>query len=195
MDVKTLCLGLLIEGDACGYDLKKKFEAEFKPFFPAGYGSIYPALASLAADGLVACELEPQQGRPDRKIYRISEAGRRRFEQLLESSRPRHKLRSEFLATLYFAELLPPERIEQLLADRLSDLRVTLEHIDSIEKARAGEHHAGAEFVAGFGAAVSKAAAEYLREHGPTLVEDRRPVRATHSAHPEPQRGGIENRA
>lgn len=195
MDVKTLCLGLLAEGEACGYDLKKKFEAEFRPFFPAGYGSIYPALASLAADGLVDCELEPQQGKPDRKVYRITETGRRRFEQALRSSRPRHKLRSEFLATLYFAEMLAPERIEQLLAERIRDLCSTIDHIHGIEKARAGEHHAGAEFVAGFGTAVTKAAADYLRENGQALVDSSRKLRANQarSAQPEPNR--IENRA
>jgi PadR family transcriptional regulator AphA len=193
MDVKTLCLGLLAEGDACGYDLKKRLEAEFKPFFPAGYGSIYPALASLAADGLVACELEPQKGRPDRKTYRISESGRRRFEQVLRSSRPRHKLRSEFLATLYFAELLPPERIEQLLAERIRDFESTLEHIDGIEKGRTGEEHAGANFVAGFGAAISKAAVEYLREHGQRLVESRGPERAIRQPDTRPEPAGLEN--
>ncbi len=195
MDVKTLCLGLLVECEACGYDLKKKLEAEFKPFFPAGYGSIYPALASLAADGLVDCELQPQQGKPDRKIYRVSETGRRRFEQALKSSRPRHKLRSEFLATLYFAELLPPERIEQLLAERIRDLRNTLEHIDDIEKARAGENHAGAEFVAGFGAAISKAAADYLDEYGQALVEGSRQGHAISARGAKPRPAGIENRA
>ena len=51
MDVKTLCLGLLTAGEACGYDLKKTFESSFKHFFPAGYGSIYPALADLAEAG------------------------------------------------------------------------------------------------------------------------------------------------
>lgn len=194
MDVKTLCLGLLAEGEACGYDLKKRMEAEFKPFFPAGYGSIYPALASLAAEGLINCEIEPQQGRPDRKTYTISEAGRRRFAQALRSSRPRHKLRSEFLATLYFAELLPTERIEQLLAERIRDLESTLEHIDVIEKGRAGEPHAGAEFVAGFSTAVSKAAIDYLRDHGRRLLEQHQSERDERLPEKRHEAAGIENR-
>ena len=195
MDVKTLCLGLLAEEDACGYDLKKKFEAEFKPFFPAGYGSIYPALASLAEDGLVDCELEPQQGKPDRKVYRITETGRRRFAQALRGSRPKHKLRSEFLATLYFADMLAPERIEQLLAERIRDLGNTIEHIESIEKARTGEHHAGAEFVAGFAAAVTKAASDYLRDHGQKLADTSRRAGSPQVRGTQAERTGIENRA
>ena len=52
MDVKTVCLGMLTDGPASGYDLKKQFESSFGHFFAAGYGSIYPALSSLAANGI-----------------------------------------------------------------------------------------------------------------------------------------------
>ena len=53
MDVKTVCLGMLTDGPASGYDMKKCFESSFGHFFPAGYGSIYPALATLARNGMV----------------------------------------------------------------------------------------------------------------------------------------------
>ena len=76
MDVKTVCLGMLTDGDASGYDLKKHFECSFGHFFPAGYGSIYPALATLARNGLVEFEEIPQDGKPDRKVYSITEKGR-----------------------------------------------------------------------------------------------------------------------
>ncbi len=75
MDVKTVCLGLLTFGEASGYDLKKHFDAAFEHFFSTGYGSIYPALASLAEEGLADCTAVPQAGRPDRKVYRITAAG------------------------------------------------------------------------------------------------------------------------
>ena len=80
MDVKTLCLGLLSINEACGYDLKKEFGAIFKHFYPAGYGSIYPALADLEKRGLVNCREIPQDGKPDRKIYRITDEGRKYFD-------------------------------------------------------------------------------------------------------------------
>lgn len=76
MDVKTVCLGMLTDGEASGYDLKKHFESSFGHFFAAGYGSIYPALASLAAHELVSCQCIPQDGKPDRKVYSITSAGR-----------------------------------------------------------------------------------------------------------------------
>ena len=98
MDVKTVCLGMLTEGAASGYDLKKQFESSFAHFFTAGYGSIYPALSSLAEQGLVDCEEIPQDGKPDRKLYQITVEGRRYLHEALQNTTPCHKVRSEFLA-------------------------------------------------------------------------------------------------
>ena len=166
MDVKTLCLGLLSVREACGYDLKKTFETSFKHFFPAGYGSIYPALADLADTGLVSCREIPQVGKPDRKVYRITAEGERAFIDALNRTDPQHKLRSEFLAMIYFADRMDDERLAKLLDTRVEKLR------ESIEDIAAGmdQHSPGAEFVAGFGAVVAEAAARYIETNRHLLV-------------------------
>jgi len=182
MDVKTLCLGLLNHQEACGYELKKTFESLFKHFFPAGYGSIYPALADLAAAGLVECEEIPQTGKPDRKVYSITEKGRKAFEDALMHTEPRHKLRSDFLAMMYFAELIDDDRMTSLLDDRVEAFEDAVQHIASIETAMGNEASAGARFVAGFGAVVAKAAAEYIETNRHLLTE--------HEAHESILRSG-----
>jgi DNA-binding PadR family transcriptional regulator len=162
MDVRTLCLGLLCYGEACGYDLKKRFETDLRHFYTAGFGSIYPALAELADAGLVSCRAIPQDGKPDRKVYRITEAGREEFLHVLRTANPQHKLRSEFLATVYFAELIAPERLQSLLNARLHQLREVVTQVEALARARDAGAQPGACFVAGFGAAVAKAAADYI---------------------------------
>ena len=122
MDVKTVCLGLLSFGEATGYDLKKHFEASFDHFFSTGFGSIYPALSALAGEGLAECTSVPQEGRPDRKIYRITPAGEAALRTTLATCEPGHKLRSELLALLYFSNLVPPERVKSLLDSRLAQM-------------------------------------------------------------------------
>ena len=92
MDVKTVCLGMLNDDEASGYDLKKHFESTFAHFFAAGYGSIYPALSSLAAAGLVDCREIAQDGKPDRKVYRITSAGRAHFLKALEKPAPKLRI-------------------------------------------------------------------------------------------------------
>ena len=165
MDIKTLCLGLLSINEACGYDLKKEFESIFKHFYSAGYGSIYPALADLAENGLVSCREIPQDGKPDRKTYSITEAGRAAFENALQNTNPQHKMRSEFLAMLYFADHMETDRLSTLLDDRIKELRDAVVHINRIEKEWGPDTSAGARFVAGFGSAVAEAAADYIESN------------------------------
>ncbi len=165
MDVKTLCLGLLTVKEACGYDLKKTFESSFKHFFPAGYGSIYPALADLAESGLVNCREIPQVGKPDRKVYRITEAGEKAFIQALNRTDPQHKLRSEFLAMIYFADRIDEERLSDLLDDRVEKLRETVKQIETLGELTNADTSAGGKFVAGFGAVIAEAAARYIESN------------------------------
>jgi len=171
MDVKTLCLGLLSVREACGYDLKKTFETSFKHFFPAGYGSIYPALADLARSGLVECEEIPQVGKPDRKVYRITETGEKFFINALNQTEPQHKMRSEFLAMMWFADLVDDNRLDEVLDDRVEQLLETVRFMENQEIN--GSKTAGAAFVAGFGAVVAKAAAEYIESHRHMLTANR----------------------
>lgn len=132
MDVKTLCLGVLSEGDASGYDIKKYFECTFSHFFVAGFGSIYPALADLTKDGLVTCREEAQDNRPDRKVYSITPAGRSDFVRSLEQTPPRHKIRSEFMVLLHFAHLLPRERVAAILDERVGNITRDLQMLDGV---------------------------------------------------------------
>ena len=75
MDVRTLCLGVLSLGDATGYDIKQALEDLFRPFYNASYGSIYPALAGLAKDGAIEGLDAGDRRFPERKRYRLTEAG------------------------------------------------------------------------------------------------------------------------
>ena len=172
MDVKTVCLGMLSDGEASGYDLKKHFESTFGHFFAAGYGSIYPALSALLADDFVECREESQSGRPDRKVYRITDAGREALCHTLNTSNPGHKVRSEFLATMCFAHLMNDEQLNQLLQHRIEEAEEYLRMFDEIESTCMQDWPAGKKFVCGFGRALTEATKKYIEEHR-DLVCDR----------------------
>ena len=165
MDVKTVCLGMLTDGDACGYDLKKCFESSFGHFFPAGYGSIYPALATLARNGFIEYELVPQDGKPDRKVYSITDKGREALMEGLANPNPSHKIRSEFLATLWFAHLMPDEQVDTVVKNKLEELD---EFLKLIEEFSASDCHGmgpGAQFVAGFGKHMASSFKQYIEKN------------------------------
>jgi DNA-binding PadR family transcriptional regulator len=165
MDVKTVCLGMLTDGPASGYDLKKHFESTFSHFFAAGYGSIYPALSSLAAQGLVSCEEIPQEGKPDRKVYEITPAGHEFLLDALRNPCPCHKVRSEFLATMCFAHLMRPEDIETVLDNRLAGIAKYQEMFREFEAECMSDWPEGQKFVLGFGKAITNAMEAYIAEN------------------------------
>ena len=162
MDIKTLCLGILTSGEATGYDLKKRFEGTFSHFYTAGYGSIYPALADLAESGMVTCTEVAEQGKPAKKIYRITEKGTESFKKSLGGNAcPCHKVKSEFLAMMYFAQFMDPKQVSGLLQHRLEHIESTLDMLETIT-ATDSDEQTGPAFVRGFGETVLKAAHEYI---------------------------------
>lgn len=171
MDVKTVCLGMLTDGKASGYDLKKNFESTFGHFFAAGYGSIYPALSSLADQGLVTCEHVPQEGKPDRKVYAITDSGKEFLLDALKDPAPTHKVRSDFLATMCFAHLMPQEQIETVLQSRLDDVDYYLKLIADAEGCCYEDWPPGMKFVAGFGRAMTLAMKTYVEENAHMLTD------------------------
>ena len=191
MDVKDLCLGALTYGDATGYDIKKFFESSFSHCFLAGYGSIYPALAELTAEKLVTARTVPGQGGPSRKIYRLTETGRKAFLARLKQTVPQHKVKSEFLVLMHFAELLPPARLNTILDERLEDIRrqlVLIEEFETRAVAQGSADAPGARFVCGFGKAVMAAASDYIHAHRAGLL---RAGRRTNPSNKKPARAGV----
>ncbi len=182
MDVKTVCLGMLTDGEASGYDLKKKFESSFGHFFAAGYGSIYPALASLAQSGLLDCREVPQEGKPDRKVYRINARGMRYLLRALDKPDPSHKVRSEFLATICFAHLMTAEQIQAVLGSRIVEIERYLELFDEFESAGMEERPSGMVFAVGLGRCLMTAMKKYVETHGDSLLASSRTEKRAASA-------------
>lgn len=176
MDVKTLCLGVLTEGDKTGYEIKRCFEEAFSHFFGAGFGSIYPALAQLTRQGMVTCRSVEQDKRPDKKVYSLTARGRAALLEQLMVTPPRHKVRSEFLVLTYFAHLLPAERVAAVIDQMTATWEPLVAEIEGHLRARGADGEdampPGMRFTAGFGRAVLGAALAYAREHKALLVRE-----------------------
>lgn len=169
MDVRTVCLGVLTLGDATGYEIRKAFEdGPFQYFTDAGFGSIYPALNRLHREGFVTCEQKAQDGRPDKKVYSITEDGRAAFADALQGQPGPDKIRSDLLFALFFEHLLPRKLVAEAIDERIAWYRGRIAHMESCD---AGGLGAGPAFVNGFGRAIYGAALAYLERHRDELVD------------------------
>jgi DNA-binding PadR family transcriptional regulator len=171
MDVKTLCLGVLSRGEASGYEIKKAFEeGPFSHFHQASFGSIYPALNALSADGLVAGRAQAQDKRPDKKSYSITAKGRNALVAALMAPPAPDAMRSDFLFILTFAQYLPSARVDQMIDQRIAWYREALKRMESCSCVPGAAP--GADFVRGMGIAVYRAAADYLETHREVLLSE-----------------------
>lgn len=170
LDTRTLCLGVLTEGSASGYEIRKLLMERFGHFMRVSYGSIYPALASLLDEGLVECQEISQHSRPDKKTYRLTAAGEQAFVASLQQSPGRHRVRSEFLALLCFAHYLPADCLRRLLDEREQEFREDTAEADTWLQDDGAKAPAGMRFAAGFGVALLRAACNYIEENRQTLT-------------------------
>jgi len=133
MNVRTLCLAILNLQDATGYEIKKLcIEGRFQHFVETSFGSIYPALSKLEKDGSVTCQTQAQDGKPDRKIYSITDAGRIEFIKLINVMPKPDNFKSEFLLLSINAEIASRELLEAAIDAQFFQYQGELEMIESV---------------------------------------------------------------
>lgn len=169
MDVKTACLGILSLGDATGYEIKKQFEdGPFSHFFQAGFGSIYPALNGLLADGLVTRSDQEPTGRADRKAYAITPAGRQALRKALAEPAPSDKIRCDTLVMLSFAEWMSDAHRAEVFDFYVQEYRDRAQRLDENAPPDDASHRA---VITGLGRAIYATIAEYMTENRERFLE------------------------
>ena len=173
MNVRTICLSILFDGEATGYEIRKlSVEGEYSYFIDASYGSIYPALAKLEADRLVTARIEQQPGKPAKKIYVITELGRREFISSLFDKLGEDEFRSEFLLFVRFVSELPQSLVQVRLTERLASIDAALAEMDKL----GSEHSSPADgWVLDYGRTCMRAARDYIHSHMGELLALARP--------------------
>jgi PadR family transcriptional regulator AphA len=180
MNVRSICLAILYEEDATGYEIRKlSVEGEYSYFIDASYGSIYPALQKLESDKLVTSRIELQDGKPAKKIYAITPAGRAAFLSSLFEPLGEDEFRSEFLLFVRFASELPASLVEQRLNERLVQIEEQLKEFDKLSEKH---NHPGDTWVMSFGRSCLTAARDYIQAHRGELIALARPDGAAAAA-------------
>jgi DNA-binding PadR family transcriptional regulator len=84
-------LGLLHEGPAHGYELRRRLNSALGPFRALSYGTLYPALRGLLDRGLItqtdsAEPVTPSPSTRARIVYELTAEGKERFNELLATA-------------------------------------------------------------------------------------------------------------
>jgi len=115
--VHTL-LTVLCEHPASGYDLSKQFEETVSCYWKASQQQIYRELSRMEELGWVAFERVPQAGKPDKKIYEITEAGRQELRRWYQEPTEPTPIREDLLVKVLGGAHLPNDTLMQELKRR-----------------------------------------------------------------------------
>jgi DNA-binding PadR family transcriptional regulator len=140
----------------------------FSHFIDASYGSIYPALTQLTAEGLLTVRAEEQTGKPDKKVYAITAEGRAALARALSVKPAKDKFKSEFLFQMLLQDFVSHDVVLAAVNKQLADLHEDLVRIGECRTREDADR--GQLFVSGYGYAVLNAAAQYLEEQKAKLL-------------------------
>ncbi len=114
-------LGFLAKQPAHGYDLHQRLQAELGQVWHIPQSQLYNLLKRLEKQGDIAASVVEQHGLPDRRIYQLTEQGRKRFARWMEtpSGSSVRAIRVEFLTRLYFAQQEDPEWAASLILGQM----------------------------------------------------------------------------
>lgn len=121
-------LALLAAGPAHGYELKQALEQRFGAVLPPlNAGQIYTTLSRLERDGLVADDAVAQNGRPNKRVYRLTDKGRIELGGWVADATPQSRLKDDFFIKLVLARAAriadPQELIDRQRAAYMQALR------------------------------------------------------------------------
>jgi PadR family transcriptional regulator, regulatory protein AphA len=132
MSLDFAILGFLNYHPYSGYDLKKIFDISIRHFWPADQSQIYRTLARLAEQGHAEMEKVPQEDRPDRKVYHITQAGRDELLKWLAGPPPMGEPRSAPLIQVFFAGQLSDAEILAKFEGFAAMMRAILEQYEQV---------------------------------------------------------------
>ena len=90
----------LAERSASGYELARRFDASIGHFWSASHQQIYKVLGRMEADAWVAVDVVVQDGRPDKKVFAITDDGRAELAAWTTEPAPLEQVRSAFAVKL-----------------------------------------------------------------------------------------------
>jgi PadR family transcriptional regulator, regulatory protein AphA len=125
VSLKHAILGFVELEPATGYTLAQRFDGSTASFWSATQSQIYRELHDLERAGLVQCEVIPQDGKPARKLYKLTAQGGEELRRWLSAPVEAMQLRDPFLLKFVFAAQLPAEQLDSALAQHEARLKRT----------------------------------------------------------------------
>lgn len=169
ISIRQFILGLLTRQPMSGYDIKCFLNSLSWLIDSPSFGSLYPALHALLEDGLVTVKVIPQQDKPPRKIYSITDVGRETLQEWVRQPVASDASLKAFLMRLILASNLSRPNLVALLEQRHTQVSG---HLQQTTEAIEEDADLGELLALGYGVAVANAELTWLDKALGRLSQD-----------------------
>jgi DNA-binding PadR family transcriptional regulator len=132
MSLRFALLALLIDGGATGYELAKRFDRSVANFWHALPQQLYAELTRMEQDGLVDGEVVVQKTRPNKRVFSMTDDGRRTLEAWFDEPVRAPGIKDELLVRIYAADLVEPAVVIAMVESCLVRLEEKLAVYESV---------------------------------------------------------------
>lgn len=116
MSLPHALLGLISYKPSTGYELRTTFSESVQFFWNATLPQIYRTLNQMEAQGWLTVEIHPQEGKPSRKIYSITDIGMNELARWLVSKPEITPERNPLLLKVFFGRMMHPESLKKIIS-------------------------------------------------------------------------------
>ncbi|MGH3318629.1 MAG: PadR family transcriptional regulator [Streptosporangiaceae bacterium] len=127
MALRHAVLAVLLDREASGYELAKRFDASVANFWHALPQQLYTELHRLEDQRLVRGRTVRQQGRPNKRVFAITQAGREALRDFAAAPTRPGALKEDLAVKVYSAGVADPQALVTALEERAAQSAAKLE--------------------------------------------------------------------
>ena len=126
MALRHAVLAALLEGEASGYELSKRFDVSVANFWSATPQQLYRELERLESDGLVGARVVEQERRPNKRVFNLTEAGRDALHEFTAAPARPMAVRDDLAVKVQAVDAGDGEAVRAAVAEREQHARAKL---------------------------------------------------------------------
>lgn len=115
MSLAHAILASLIDDSCSGYDLAKQFDGSVGFFWQASHQQIYRELSKLDKLGWITSEIIVQEGRPDKKVYSVTQVGKQKLQEWIAQPCEPTIVKDDLLVKIFSGHIVSEHTILQQL--------------------------------------------------------------------------------
>jgi DNA-binding PadR family transcriptional regulator len=132
MGLRHAVLASLLEGEAAGYELSKRFDVSVANFWSATSQQLYRELERLESEGLVEGRVVEQQRRPNKRVFSLTPAGHAELRDFIAQPTRPGAIRDDLLVKLQAAGPDDLPAVRKAVEERLQRAREKLALYDHL---------------------------------------------------------------